>query len=115
MGKHLALPKKCKSVIVRKGNYRGSCPPYQGRNFSTGRTPWGNQVHHILCEHAITDFDLDKDKFDYIKACLCIAEWDINSKKYGKQGRNLVGLPLKPAYLKSYGKTPSNLPCHDVD
>ncbi|SRR6266516_301353 len=111
MGQHLSLPKKCKSVVVRKGNYRGNCPPYQGRSFSTGRTPWRNQVHHILCEHAITDFDdaMEKEKLGYIKACLCIADWDIN------EGNNLVGLPLKTVYIRSDGETPTNLTCHNVD
>lgn len=109
MGKHLSLPAKCSSVLVRKGNYRGNCPPHGGRKFTDGKTPWRNQVHHILCEHAITDFSVPKDKFDYIKACLCIAAWDINV------ANNLVGLPMKSVYIRSGGKTPTNLCCHNVD
>jgi hypothetical protein len=112
---HLKLPKKCPSIIIRKGDYRTPCPPYKGTSFPTALKPWPNQIHHILCEHAIVDLQVDKAKFDYIKDCLCIANWDINSKRFGKKGHNLIGLPLKDAYKQNYGKAPINLPCHDVD
>lgn len=109
MGTHLSLPDTCNSVVVRKGNYRGRCPSYGGRKFTDGMTPWENEIHHILCEHAITDFSVPADKFEYIGACLCVAKWDINKKS------NLIGLPMKQAYIDAHGKAPTNLPCHDVD
>lgn len=106
MGEHLALPATCKSVVVRKGNYRGAC---EGGRFTDKNTPWRNEVHHILCQHAITDFDVPADKLEYIRACLCLAEWDINASN------NLLGLPLKKAYKNSDYTSPVNLTCHNVD
>lgn len=100
----------CSSKLT-SSNYRKNCSNPQA--MPTGSKPWKNQVHHILCEHAILDIDPDGDsdgkKLAYIDECLCIADYNIND------GYNLIGLPLKPAYIKSRGKTPENLPCHEVD
>lgn len=111
--KHMTLPARCKSVIDKgsDSNYRPNCPPYDGRKFTSGTRPWSNEIHHILCEHAITDFDdaMEPEKLAYIKDCLCDADWDIND------GNNLIGLPEKTVYKNSDGKTPVNLPCHQID
>lgn len=110
MGKHLTLPSTCKSRVTRNSTFRNDCPPWNGRTFSTGKYPWKNQVHHILCQHSITDFDIkDREQFAYIKACLCLADWDINDAS------NLIGLPLKSVYIRSDGTLPTNLCCHNVD
>lgn len=110
---HLSLPKGLKCIISTAGRkYRKDCPPDKktGRKFKTGEKPWKNQVHHILCDHAIKDFTgVDADTFEYVRNCLMAAVWDINDSK------NLVGLPLKETYFNSHGKSPQDLPCHDVD
>jgi hypothetical protein len=91
--------------------YRKTCK--DPGDFPTGSIPWRNQIHHILCEHAILDIEPDNDssgeKREYIDACLCIADYDLNNVD------NLRGLPLKSAYVKSQGTIPQNLPCHNVD
>lgn len=101
----------CASKLVRSSNFRDSCSNPQA--MPTGSDPWPNQIHHILCEHAILDINPDSDKDGkkrtYIDECLCIADYDINEES------NLIGLPLKPAYIDSDGEVPKNLPCHDVD
>lgn len=115
LGHHMTLPARCKSVIDKgsDSNYRPNCPPYEvnGRKFTSGSTPWANEIHHILCEHAISDFDdtMGPEKLEYIRDCLCDADWDINDKN------NLIGLPEKSVYVNSRGTTPVNLPCHTID
>jgi hypothetical protein len=113
---HVALPATCKSVIVRKGDYRGNCT--EPVAMLTGSEPYRNEIHHILCEHAVTDINLDGDsdgsKFKLIVASLCLIEWDINAQP------NLVGLPLKQAYRDLYASnaavdSPKDTPCHNVD
>jgi hypothetical protein len=106
--KHAAIPNPCNSKLERSSNYRSKCSnPCAMPN---GSTPWSNQIHHILCEHAILDIQpADKSQLQFIKDCLCMISWDINNSG------NLIGLPLKSAYRKSNGETPVNLPCHNVD
>jgi hypothetical protein len=124
MGKkdHKALGPTCDGRITKDGvDYRSPCPEYidpdtgQKHKFPTKDKPWRNEIHHILCEHAITDFGAYDAQSDFIRDCLCDTPWDINSVKHNGEGHNLLGLPLKPAYRKSYGREPVNLPCHDVD
>lgn len=107
---HSDKGEKCKSKITAS-NYRKNCSNPMA--MPNGMTPWPNQIHHILCEHAVLDIqpsnDADGKKLAYINECLCIADWNINDST------NLIGLPLKPAYIKSRGTDPQNLPCHEVD
>jgi hypothetical protein len=113
---HVALPSTCNSVVVRKGDYRKTCK--NPVSMPTGTDPYRNEIHHILCEHAITDINLhgddDGSKFKLIVACLCVIDWDINAEA------NLVGLPLKQAYRDLYAsdaavESPKDTPCHNVD
>jgi len=108
MAVHFERPAKCNSKLIKDSKYRKTCGGFPDKN-----KPWRNEIHHILCERAILDINPDNDsdgkKRQYIDDCLCISEYDLNAKV------NLVGLPLKPAYIKSRGKIPVNLPCHNVD
>lgn len=106
--KHASIPNPCNSKLERSSNYRSKCTDPCA--MPTGKTPYKNQIHHILCEHAILDIRPDDDsKLQFIKDCLCIASWDINDSS------NLIGLPLKSAYIRTAGKTPQNFCCHNVD
>jgi hypothetical protein len=109
---HVTLPARCKSTLVRSSNYRAQCSDPVA--MPDGTTPWRNQIHHILCEHAITDISPEDDdasgtKFKFIRDCLCIIKWDINDSS------NLIGLPLKSAYITPRATVPEDLPCHNVD
>jgi hypothetical protein len=109
--KHAKVPTPCKSKLTRSSNFRKSCS--NPRAMPTGKSPYKNQIHHILCEHAILDIqpagDTGGKKLKYIKACLCSLGWDIN------ESGNLIGLPLKSVYRNTQGKTPQNFCCHNVD
>lgn len=111
MATHVTLPNPCKSKLERSSNYRKvSANPV---NMPDGKTPYKNQIHHILCEHAILDRnpsgDADGSKKSFIKECLCMIEWDINDES------NLIGLPLKSAYTRPGVVKPVNYCCHNVD
>lgn len=103
---------KCVSRLTRSRSrqYRKACTKPQ--QMLKGRKPYRNEIHHILCEHAILDITPDGDpngeKLAYIQECLCIAEWDINNQK------NLIGLPLWQAYNASDGQNPVDTVCHNV-
>jgi len=110
---HKDLPVPCHSKLFRASSstYRKACSNPQ--SMPTGTSPWPNQIHHILCEHAILDIepkdDDDGKKLKYIRGCLCSITYDINKSD------NLIGLPTRAAYRNSNGETPSNLTCHTVD
>jgi hypothetical protein len=112
--RHLKLAKKTECNIVKGGDakYRPHC---EGHRFKDGSTPWPNEIHHILCEHAIKAFDIEKipwEDFLYIKRCLHITPWDIN------QADNLIGLPTKIGLRSKVHRPailPLNRPCHQVD
>jgi hypothetical protein len=110
-GDHSDLPNPCHAKLVRSSNYRDNCS--NPCSMPTGKSPYKNQIHHILCEHAILDIqplgDQDGKKARFIKDCLCTTKWDINVSD------NLIGLPLKSVYIRSQGKTPQNFCCHNVD
>src|SRR3974390_2598864 len=109
--KHADLPSPCKAKLVRSSNFRNNCT--NPRPMPTGKSPYKNQIHHILCEHAILDIqplgDSDGKKAKFIKDCLCSTSWDINVSN------NLIGLPLKSVYRNTDGRTPQNFCCHNVD
>lgn len=111
MATHIVLPDPCHSKLERSSNYRSVC--VNPCAMPDGRTPYKNQIHHILCEHAILDRqptgDADGSKAKFIQECLCLIDWDINEEP------NLIGLPLKSAYIRTGGKTPQNFCCHNVD
>ena len=72
------------------------------------------QVHHIVCISSVSDKTIlkmlqDKDKGKYIGKCLKITKWDIND------GDNVVGLPLKQAFVRRSGELWNRWPCHTVD
>lgn len=111
MATHVTLPNPCNSKLERSSSYRNACS--NPCAMPDGRTPYKNQIHHILCEHAILDRqpagDGDGSKAKFIQDCLCLIDWDINDAS------NLIGLPLKSAYTRSGGKTPQDYCCHNVD
>jgi hypothetical protein len=111
MGSHESIPDPCKATLVRSSNYRSNC--HNPCDMPTGKDPYKNQIHHILCEHAILDIkpagDTSGKKREFIFACLCMTSWDINDSS------NLIGLPLKSAYIRTGGKNPQNFCCHNVD
>jgi len=108
---HATLPNPCKSTLERSSSYRSECS--NPCAMPTGSSPYKNQIHHILCEHAILDInpagDADGSKLAFITDCLCMIDWDVNDAS------NLIGLPLKSAYIRTGGKTPQNYCCHNVD
>jgi hypothetical protein len=69
------------------------------------------QIHHILCVSCLQDARiLPKGNRPYIRKCFKITDWDINAKP------NVIGLPLKRAYLKRENDGGwDDLPCHQVD
>jgi hypothetical protein len=119
MGKndrHMTVPQDSKSKIAKGSSYRKNC---ENHRFPNENKPWPNEVHHILCEHAIKAFskaDIPYEDFLYIKRCLRITDdpggpngkWDIDSPK------NLIGLPLKIAVTQK-NQIDLNLPCHNYD
>lgn len=111
MATHIVLPNPCNSKLERSSNYRNACTNPVA--MPDGTTPYKNQIHHILCEHAILDRqpegDADGTKATFISECLCLIKWDINDPS------NLIGLPMKRAYINSHGKTPQNYCAHNVD
>lgn len=73
-----------------------------------------SNVHHILpvtcMAKRFSNYKKDNpDVATYIERCLDITNWNINDS------HNQIRLPKKKQYLATNGKTPSNLPCHDVD
>ncbi len=82
------------------------------KNVSEGyKTALLNNVHHVLCHScvqtsAISVAGTDKE---YIEKVLVTVEWDVNNEG------NLIGLPLKWAYLLDKSAAWDNLPCHKVD
>lgn len=73
-------------------------------------------IHHILSVSCAQDSKMPRDKKSYIRQCLAITDWNINS------GDNNVGLPLKEAYRRyeALKNKPAsvgwdNLPCHQTD
>jgi hypothetical protein len=113
--KHLGVPNPCNSKLVRSTAYKYRKACKQPPGITTGSKPYVNQIHHILCEHAILDIEPDPDpsgkKLKFIEDCLCIAKWNINDEP------NLIGLPLKWAYMNpdTAATRPVNFCCHDVD
>ena len=115
MGKatHAKIPANCEAKLVKSSSssYRNACTNPAG--IKSGDSPYKNQVHHIVCENAILDIkpsgDKSGEKTKYIMDCLCATKWDINDAV------NLIALPMKSAYRKSYGKNPQNAVCHNVD
>lgn len=109
--KHAGIPNPCNSKLERSSTYRDKCT--NPCKMATGKSPYKNQIHHILCEHAILDIqpagDDDGKKLQFIKDCLCMAVWDINDPS------NLIGLPLKSAYTRPGVNKPQNHCCHNVD
>jgi hypothetical protein len=108
---HAPLPNPCKGKIERNSSYRKTCT--NPVSMPDGTTPYKNQIHHILCEHAILDRkpsgDADGSKKKLIKDCLCMIDYDINEEA------NLIGLPMKSAYTRPGVNLPSNHCCHNVD
>jgi len=111
---HAKIPAKCEAKLVKSSSssYRNACTNPDPMP-SSGDSPYKNQVHHIVCENAILDIkpsgDKPGEKTKYIMDCLCATKWDINDAV------NLIALPMKSAYRKSYGKKPQNFVCHNVD
>lgn len=96
------------SVLTRNSVYRQTCTAW----FSPGHTPdyaslW--QAHHVACDHALGGRELKDADREYIEQCLWITDWKLNDAD------NLVGMPLNRQYRESDGKTPVNLPSHQVD
>jgi hypothetical protein len=107
--KHSSLPSPCNSKLFKdSSNYRGNCSnPFTSADTSS---PYKHEVHHIVCEHAILDIQVDDAaKLQFIKDCLCATTWDIN------QGDNLIRVPLKGTYTASNGVTPQNACAHNCD
>jgi hypothetical protein len=92
------------------------------------------EIHHAMCEHALSDDYMDPAKKDFIHECLAITDWDLD-----KPG-NTIGLPKKWAYVNAVDSEATvrdrtrsftapelaarnvsgrwdwdNLPCHQVD
>ena len=111
--KHSAVPVPCKSKLTKSSSksYRAACANPCAMN--DGKTPYNNQIHHILCEHAIAVIepadDPSGEKLSLINDCLCMITWDIN------EAVNLIGLPMKSAYVNSGGRIPKSSCCHNVD
>jgi hypothetical protein len=106
---HATLPNPCTGKIERSSNYRDNCTNPSAA-FVDGTTPYKNQIHHILCEHAIVDREpADKTKKKFISDCLCMMDWDIND------ANNLIALPMKSAYTRPGVNKPVNFCCHNVD
>jgi hypothetical protein len=107
---HKAASKK--SLIKRNRNGREHI-----NNCATGycTTHQYCQIHHIVCVSSMADGTIakyvkSKDKRKVIRECLKLTDWNINA------GHNVIGLPLKRAYV--YKLAPSDwggLPCHQVE
>jgi hypothetical protein len=73
-----------------------------------------SQVHHALCVHACSDTtfpeEASDDEIEFIRLCLAPTDWDINAEP------NVIGLPLKSAYVKFPNDSSwDGYPCHQVD
>ena len=79
------------------------------------------QIHHIVCLAAMTDARIaknvtDKGEMQFIKECLKLSKWNINDA--GDQvntDSNVVGLPLKIAFVKKPAAQWDGWPCHQVE
>ncbi len=66
------------------------------------------ESHHIACNHAVEGRDVSINRA-YVENCLWVTPWDLNNED------NLIGLPLKSQYSVSGGRSPVNLPAHNID
>ena len=72
------------------------------------------QIHHIVCVSSMSNATIaslvkDKGKMEFIRECLKLTSWNINEEP------NLVGLPLKRAFVKKPAAEWDGWPCHQVD
>jgi len=108
--KHLDRGAKQESCLTRGEQYG------KPGNFRVGfkKGKGYHEVHHVLCDHAVSKRaehyeGLSPTTIDYLEACLWITPWSINNKG------NLIGLPLNRQYREARGRSPKNLPSHQVD
>jgi hypothetical protein len=78
------------------------------------------QIHHIVCLAAMTDariakYVTDKGKMEFIRECLKLTKWNINDAGDVNAHSNVVGLPLKLAFVKKPGAEWDGWPCHQVE
>jgi hypothetical protein len=106
---HAGEAKDCLFVGEPNGSYRKDCAD----GYQPG-WPIFWQAHHILPCSSVRDSHISKNPDDivFIRKCLCITDWDINTPT------NLIGLDTKLIY-KWYPVTPyplpPNLPSHLID
>src|SRR4051812_32814931 len=112
--KHMDVPPPAeRSVIAKK------TPAYYNFTDSwvNGKTPWPCQAHHILpgaCFSLANIRCSPADKKHYVMRCIWVSKWNINggTKHQGLQKpkgqNNMVRMPTKKAYVKTYAAVRSN-------
>jgi len=115
-----------KSLIVRHKQGRKHITNCKAKNFGYCQTSEKfTQIHHILCLAALTDARIAKDvkgktQFDrgqmqFIRECLKLTKWNINDAGDVNGYTNVVGLPLKRAFVKKPAAEWDGWPCHQVE
>lgn len=108
---HFQKDTKRQSYLTRGQSYGKKCRDGK-KGFN--RSKKYSQVHHILCDHAVSARmesydDKTQEYIDYLEDCLWVMPWSVNNID------NLIGLPLNEQYRDSNGLLPVNLPSHQVD
>jgi hypothetical protein len=101
---HIIKNEKRLSVMWRDGNYR--------TNTSSGFTSGLWQAHHLLCNHSAAQRFAgiqDPEDLRFAQACEWITDWNLNNS------HNMLGLPTNWQHRSNDGKSPADLPSHQVD
>jgi hypothetical protein len=78
------------------------------------------QIHHIICLTCMTNARIsksvkDKGKMEFIRECLKLTDWNINDAGDHNGESNVVGLPLKRAFVTKPSADWDGWPCHQVE
>jgi hypothetical protein len=78
------------------------------------------QIHHVVCVSAMTDARIsdkvqDKGKMQFIRECLKLTTWNVNDAGKINSFSNVVGLPLKRAFVRKPSAEWNGWPCHQVE